>query len=53
MYIGIPSEKSVVQNPPLTQDITSILPDPFNLSDWIEKHITQLNNVYIYTIHLF
>ncbi|KNC81456.1 hypothetical protein SARC_06225 [Sphaeroforma arctica JP610] len=39
---GKPNAESIVSNPPLKQDFTTELPDPFMLSDWLEEHKAEL-----------
>jgi len=40
---GIPTGKNVVKDPPLQQDMTTTIPDPFPLWPWIEQHKADLD----------
>lgn len=37
-----PSPNSIVQTPPFRVDVTTELPAPFKLQDWLDKHAAQL-----------
>jgi len=39
----IPGDNVVRSNPPLFQDVLTIVPDPISLPKWIEEHRAQLN----------
>ena len=43
---GVPSETSVVkpEDRPIKQDMTTVVPDPFRLSDWLEANRAELDN---------
>eukprot|EP00008_Paramoeba_atlantica_P013856 CAMPEP_0201497392 /NCGR_PEP_ID=MMETSP0151_2-20130828/65349_1 /ASSEMBLY_ACC=CAM_ASM_000257 /TAXON_ID=200890 /ORGANISM="Paramoeba atlantica, Strain 621/1 / CCAP 1560/9" /LENGTH=303 /DNA_ID=CAMNT_0047888045 /DNA_START=44 /DNA_END=955 /DNA_ORIENTATION=- len=38
-----PTSTSVCANPPFEQDTKTVVPDPFNLKNWIQSHQEQLN----------
>lgn len=38
-----PSSSSVLEAPPLAQDVTTIVPPPFRLDDWLEGHASALD----------
>jgi 3-hydroxyanthranilate 3,4-dioxygenase len=40
---GRPTSDSIVANPPLTQDRTTVVPPPFNLNSWLERHADELD----------
>ena len=35
---GVPTGDNIVADPPVKQDVTTIVPDPFNLNEWLEKN---------------
>lgn len=39
---GVPTGKHVFKSPPLVQDVQTIVPPPFNLRCWLDKHTTTL-----------
>jgi len=39
---GKPTGKNLYADPPLKQDTTTIVPDPFNLHEWISEHKAEL-----------
>lgn len=39
----LPSASSVLEQPPLVQDTTTIVPPPFNLNRWLERHEAELH----------
>ena len=38
-----PSADSVLATPPLQQDVTTVVPPPFNLQRWLEAHAAELD----------
>ena len=40
----VPSTSSVLEQPPLTQDTTTVVPPPFNLDGWLERHAAELDS---------
>lgn len=40
----IPNKDSIVEKPPLKQDMTTSIPHPFHLRQWIEQHKDEIHN---------
>lgn len=41
---GQPTGENIIADPPVKQDVTTKVPDPFNLNDWLEKNKEALSN---------
>jgi len=39
---NVPDATTIPENPPLVQDMTTTIPDPFPLIDWLQQHQQQL-----------
>ena len=39
----VPSATSVIEEPPIAQDTTTVVPPPFNLNEWLARHDAALD----------